>query len=259
MGGHNNEKLFSAGGDTYAPNEMPKLHAGNAYTKRPPAVQMNLPLEDSVSPDAVEYRAGRRVTGVVPELAAPIDLYASGFDKMFGPISAEMVADLDVPVLRPGPITEVPAGTTPKLTTREVCEAMEAARAPNPKTLMGRKRLPVSSVLPWPALMRIAEAMQYGAFEAPRADGGKGYGPYNWRDQDVEAMTYIDANDRHKARWVEGQEIDPKSLAMELAHAAASLIILIDAIDNGTWIDNRPRVRNQAASRILDDYEGRSK
>ncbi len=147
----------------------------------------------------------------------------------------------------------------PELMTREVCEAMEATRAntPNPKTLMGRKRLPISSVLPWPALMRIAEAMQYGAFEAPRADGGKGYGPYNWRDQAVEAMTYIDANDRHKARWVEGQEVDPKSLAMELAHAAASLIILIDAIDNGTWIDNRPRVKNQTASKILDEYEAR--
>lgn len=129
----------------------------------------------------------------------------------------------------------------------------------NPKTLMGRKRLPVSSVLPWPALLRIAEAMQYGAFEAPRADGEKGYQPFNWREQAVEAMTYLDACDRHKARWLEGQEIDPKSLATELSHAAASLIILIDAIENGTWLDNRPKVRKQTTGRILDNYESQRK
>jgi hypothetical protein len=258
-----------------------RLMAADAatFTYKPGAVKLHQPDLRVIGDQIVDFNPlpEKRTPGMMPELAAPyvgqtlhatasIDPYTSSVDKLFGPVSVEMVAKIDAePRLvdkmmdlarRKDREVEVPAGTTPAQIAND---ALLKMGAPNPKTLMGRKRLPVSSVLPWPALMRIAEAMQHGAHEAPRADGGKGYGPFNWRDQPVEAMTYIDANDRHKARWIEGQEIDPKSLAMELAHAAASLIILIDAIDNGTWIDNRPRVKSQAASRILDEYEGRSK
>lgn len=135
----------------------------------------------------------------------------------------------------------------------------------NPKTLMGRKKLPIFSVIPMTALLREAEAMAYGAFESPRADGGKGYGPFNWRDNPVEYMTYIDANARHIALAVDGEDIDPKTMCMHLAHARASLGILIDAIEHGTWIDDRPKrsypappgVKKCDAARIIDGYMAR--
>ncbi len=127
----------------------------------------------------------------------------------------------------------------------------------NPKTLMGRLKVPMMSVLSPASMICEALALQYGAYEAPRKDGGKGYGPYNWRDQDVEAMTYVDATMRHLAGWVDGEDCATDSLLPHLWHAKASLGILIDALENETCIDNRPRVRKQAASRLLE--EGKEK
>ncbi len=130
--------------------------------------------------------------------------------------------------------------------------------APNPKTLMGRRKVPVLSVVPACAILREGEAMSYGAFEAPRADGGRGYGPYNWRDQAVEYMTYVDAAIRHLTQAVEGEDVDPQSGALHLAPARASIGILIDALEHGKAIDNRPRVRNAAASHVLDEFRART-
>ena len=124
---------------------------------------------------------------------------------------------------------------------------------------MGRKKIPVLSVVPAAALLREAEAMAYGAFEAPKADGTKGYGPYNWREQPIEYMAYVNAAMRHCMQAVEGEDIDPESKALHLAHARASLGILIDAIENDTWIDDRPKIRKQTASRILREAKEKAK
>lgn len=122
----------------------------------------------------------------------------------------------------------------------------------NPKTLMGRLKVPMLSVIPPAALIREAVAMQYGAFEAPRKDGGFGYGPYNWRDQPIEYMVYVDAAMRHLMAAVDGEDYAQDSKACHLAHARATLGILIDAIENETVLDNRPKVRKQVATRMFD-------
>jgi hypothetical protein len=116
----------------------------------------------------------------------------------------------------------------------------------NPKTLTGQKKLPVLSIVPAASILGEAEAMRYGAFEAPRVDGSKGYGPYNWRDQAIEAMTYIDAALRHLMAWVDGEEVAEDSKVHHLKHAKASLGILLDAMELNKWLDNRPRVKGTA-------------
>jgi hypothetical protein len=121
----------------------------------------------------------------------------------------------------------------------------------NPKTLMGRQKLSILSVVPPASIICEAEAMHYGAFEAPRKDGKKGYGPYNWRDDPVEMMIYVDACLRHIFAIVDGEEFDPDSGKPHLGHAKACLGIIADAKENGTLIDDRPKVRNRVASSML--------
>lgn len=132
----------------------------------------------------------------------------------------------------------------------------------NPKTLTGRTKLPFLSVIPGPALCYLAMAMRYGAFEAPRKDTeNKGYGAYNWRDQPIEASVYIDAALRHLISYFDGEDqefvYDPESDEMvpvgapHLAHAMATIAILVDAIENKTVIDDRPKVRSGVASRLI--------
>lgn len=119
----------------------------------------------------------------------------------------------------------------------------------NPKTLTGRLKVPVLTVVPAPSIIAEAVAMRYGAFEAPRVDGGKGYGPYNFREKAIEAMTYIDAALRHCMAWVDGEEAADDSHVPHLWHAKASLGILIDAIERNHWTDNRP-TRGTAAAML---------
>lgn len=121
----------------------------------------------------------------------------------------------------------------------------------NPKTLMGKRKLPILSVISPASILYEAMAMRYGAYEAPRVDGTKGYGPYNFRDQAIEAMVYIDATLRHIFSYVDGEEVAEDSLVHHLGHAKATLGILIDAIENKTVIDDRPKVRKQVASHLI--------
>jgi len=69
--------------------------------------------------------------------------------------------------------------------------------------------------------------------------GGSKYGPFNWRQNPVEAMTYVEAIDRHLAAWAEGEDTDPESGESHLAHIAACCGLVIDAQEYGTLIDNR--------------------
>jgi hypothetical protein len=102
---------------------------------------------------------------------------------------------------------------------------------PNPKDVVGRTK-PGVSTFPMTALFEGAAATDHGA--------GK-YGPYNWRDDPIEAKEYLNAAMRHVAAWWEGQDLDPESGLPHLAHAIAGLAILRDAQIQGTCIDNRPK------------------
>ncbi len=101
----------------------------------------------------------------------------------------------------------------------------------NPKTLQGSFKTPLLSVIPTPPLVQVGEVMRLGREK---------YGPYNWRDQPVTASTYIDAAVRHLASWWDGETVDPESGQSHLAHAAASLFIITDALAVGTGTDDRP-------------------
>ena len=102
---------------------------------------------------------------------------------------------------------------------------------PNPKQAYGDKKLNLSLV---PPVSIAYEAMAF-------MEGARKYGPYNWRDKAVEAMTYIAALQRHVGQWLDGEEIDQESGDPHLAHAKACLGILIDAMTTGNLIDNRPK------------------
>lgn len=110
----------------------------------------------------------------------------------------------------------------------------------NPKDAVGRSKLPIFSVVATTGIIEEAKAMRYGAYEAPRKDGGKGYGLYNWRDTQAAASVYIDACIRHILAWMDGEDLAPDSLAHHLAHARACLGIILDAAAVGTLIDDRP-------------------
>lgn len=142
----------------------------------------------------------------------------------------------------------------------QACEEILAdRRQSNPKTLMGAQKVPMLSVIPPASLIAQGIAMRYGAFLAPRADGTRGYGPYNWRDQPIEAHIYIDAAMRHLLQWQDGDDYEiirddsgnEISCVSHLGFALATIGILIDAIENNTCIDDRPKVRRQVATHML--------
>lgn len=109
-----------------------------------------------------------------------------------------------------------------------------------PKDLVGISKVPLISVVPPSSIVYEALAMRYGAYLAPRADGGKGYGPFNWRTKGVRASIYIDTFLRHAFGWWDGEDIASDSQVHHLGHLKASCGVVIDAIETGTFIDDRP-------------------
>jgi len=80
-------------------------------------------------------------------------------------------------------------------------------------------------------------------------DGAEKYEAYNFRQDKIAVMEYIAAAERHiqkfKDRAFENDE-DPISLVHELGAAKASLGIILDAMENGNAIDDRPVKGNVA-------------
>lgn len=100
----------------------------------------------------------------------------------------------------------------------------------NPKQAFGDLKVPLQLV-PNIATAYMAMGLKEGA---------RKYGPFNWRETNVEAMTYVGAALRHIAAFVDGEDTDPDSGNPHLAHAMASLAILVDALESDKLIDNRP-------------------
>lgn len=105
--------------------------------------------------------------------------------------------------------------------------------AANPKQKFGDKKLPIHRVPP-AAICAMARGLGEGAAK---------YGPFNWRDQPVELLTYYGGTMRHLLAWLDGEDVDPDSATgkTHLDGAIASLAILIDAVESGCGIDNRPK------------------
>jgi hypothetical protein len=106
------------------------------------------------------------------------------------------------------------------------------AQALNPKDLVGAKKLPLS-LIPRGALIGVARAM---------AEGARKYGPFNWREQPIQAVTYAEAALRHINEWLDGEDIDPETGDAAIHHidlAIAGLMIMRDAAICGVLRDNR--------------------
>ena len=116
----------------------------------------------------------------------------------------------------------------------------------NPKDRVGAAKPPLHLI---PAGAEIAEAVVMGL-------GAEKYGPFNWRFQKVRATVYFAATRRHLAQWLDGQDDDPESGISHLAHARASLGILLDAIATGNVIDDRPPAG--AASELINQFTSHS-
>lgn len=99
----------------------------------------------------------------------------------------------------------------------------------NPKDLIGTNKVPMHL---WPET-----ASALGALAL--LDGALKYGRGNWRVAGVRASIYVDATRRHLAKWFEGEDIDPDSGLPHLAHALASIAILVDAGAAGKLVDDR--------------------
>lgn len=100
----------------------------------------------------------------------------------------------------------------------------------NPKDLTGSAKPPLG-LIPGSVLIYIAVAL---------ANGAKKYGPFNWRSSKIQEVYYIDAAMRHLVQYLDGQDLDPDSGLPHLAHAMASLAVLVDAKECGMAVDNRP-------------------
>lgn len=132
----------------------------------------------------------------------------------------------------------------------------------NPKDSVGAKKAPTRYV-PQALVLEVAPVM---------ANGADKYGPFNWREQPVSAVTYGEAMQRHLSAWLEGQTYDECSLHPGLygkehpfdkatcdgsglphvAHIGASCGILLDAEANGTLLDDRVAGPAAAILRRLD-------
>jgi hypothetical protein len=117
----------------------------------------------------------------------------------------------------------------------------------NPKNAMGAKK-PNLSLIPPAASLHEALAFMNGAAK---------YGPYNWREKKVELMTYIAAAQRHLASFLDGETYSADTVAAgapvhHLAHVRACCAIILDAIETGNAIDNRPVVG--VAGKMIEAY-----
>lgn len=100
----------------------------------------------------------------------------------------------------------------------------------NPKDALAILKPPIEYVPP------VQEILTSLAFR----DGAAKYGPFNWRTKKVKYSVYYAAARRHLAQAYDGEDFDPISKVMHLAHASACIAILMDAGANGCLVDDRP-------------------
>lgn len=121
---------------------------------------------------------------------------------------------------------------------RDAVPAPEVEQA-NPKDLAGRSK-PSMGFIPVGAMESVARVMELGA---------RKYGPYNWREQPIKKMTYAHAALRHLFAWIGGEDNDPESLQPHLAHVAACMLIVIDAMRSNACIEDRVWLQKRDTNR----------
>jgi hypothetical protein len=113
----------------------------------------------------------------------------------------------------------------------------------NPKDLLGVKK-PNLYAVPPAAILHESMAMN---------DGGQKYGFYNWREKAVKSSVYVSACMRHLDQFLDGEDYDPVSRCHHIGHARACLGILLDALETGNLVDDRPS--RGAASEMIRHFE----
>jgi hypothetical protein len=106
----------------------------------------------------------------------------------------------------------------------------------NPKDKVGASK-PSLTLIPGTSLVHLSLAMKNGADK---------YGSYNWRENKVQLVTYLDAILRHTYAILDGEDIAEDSGVDHLAHIMANGAILLDCKETGNLIDNRPPKGNTA-------------
>ena len=82
------------------------------------------------------------------------------------------------------------------------------------------------------------------------AGGAEKYGARNWRIDKIKASTYEGAIGRHTfLEWAAGQDVDKDSGEHPLAHVIASCLIVLDALECDTLIDDRNRQESKNEQR----------
>lgn len=100
----------------------------------------------------------------------------------------------------------------------------------NPKDIVGRRK-PDLSLIPGTALIYMATALM---------DGATRYGPYNYRTTAVSMWTYLSPIERHFLAFLDGQNFDPKTKVHHLAYVMANCAIILDSMEQGIMVDDRP-------------------
>lgn len=100
----------------------------------------------------------------------------------------------------------------------------------NPKTVYGMSKPGIEGV-PAAPLFMVGEVMRFGAAK---------YGLTNWRHDPISASVYYNAAMRHLFSWWDGDNLDTETGLPHLAHAAACLMIILDAGLTDDLNDDRP-------------------
>lgn len=100
----------------------------------------------------------------------------------------------------------------------------------NPKDIISGSKLPVGLV---PDTIVAEAALAF-------LEGATKYGRFNWRIAGVRASVYNDALERHRKKWWNGQDRDPKTRVKNLSSIIACAGILLDAELCGMLTDDRP-------------------
>lgn len=89
---------------------------------------------------------------------------------------------------------------------------------------------PRPGLLPTVALLSVSHVLAFGA---------KKYKEHGWRGIDRRSR-YYEAVLRHLLAWNNGEDDDDESGLPHLAHAACSLLFLLEASVTGLGVDDRP-------------------
>lgn len=100
----------------------------------------------------------------------------------------------------------------------------------NPKDRYGLAKVPFS-LIPATADVFLALGLKHGA---------KKYGPFNWRVEPIQGRVYLEAARRHLLQLLDGEDFDRDTGIHHGAFVMSTIAIYLDALVNGTLIDNRP-------------------